>query len=538
MQPPTPRNAQPSADACADASADASADPGLRAAAASHGSQPALIYEDVTLSYRDLSRRAAAVWAALRRRGVTPGQLVAVQATNRIETLLTILSLIEAGVPFVPLHPRLTAAEAAPLIADAQPAHVLYEADILALAAAETMPTAEDSEAWAALPSADADPSVPLAILYTSGTSGMPKGAVLSRAAFWHSARASAQNLGFLPRDRWLLCLPLCHVGGLSIVTRCLQARSTVLLLPRFSAAAVLTAIQTRDATLLSVVPTMLAALLDADAADPARRVLPRLRAVLSGGADTPLALRQRSLDHGVQVLATYGLTEACSQVTVQTWQPAPPLPAVQAGCGLPLPGVQLAILPSGTDDTGTGDASAAVRADARALPAGVVGQICVRGPTVMTGYLRRKPLADGWFDTGDLGYVDDQGVLHVLSRRTDLIVRGGENVYPAEVEAALLTCSGVAAALVFGVDDPVWGAKVAAALVPLPDDPRALDDPSRFVLLAEQLAPRLAGFKRPRRVCFVRALPELANGKPDRRRAARDLADQLRPLPSSGLSA
>lgn len=481
----------------------------LRQAAAAAGAHLALIADGATLTYAELATRVAGVWSALQHRGIPLGAdaRVALQASNSIETLLTLLALAESGTPFVPLHPRLTPAEVAVLLADAQPAAVLRDADLRELA---TRPAPSSAPAdFAALPAVE--PRQPLAILYTSGTSGVPKGAVLSRAAFVASAWASAQNLGVLPDDRWLLCLPLCHVGGLSIVTRCLLARRAIVLLPRAEPNVILAAAEQGRATLLSVVPTTLASLLDADRAQQ----LSRLRAVLVGGAATPDPLYQRALDASLSPLRTYGLTEACSQVTTGRYAERRQF---QAGSGVPLFGITIQIRADADADP----------TDPAPLPPGTAGRICLAGPQLMSGYFRQPPRAPGSFDTGDLGFLDESGALHVLSRRSDLIVTGGENVYPAEVEAALLTCPDVAAALVFGVADPLWGARVAAALVPT----SLAVDPAWLSRVAEHLRPRLASFKRPRLWCTVPALPQLPNGKPDRRTAATQLAPDLAPLP------
>ena len=292
--------------------------------------------------------------------------------------------------------------------------------------------------------------TLPLALLYTSGTTGRPKGALLSRGAFAAAAAASAQNLGWQDDDRWLLAMPVCHVGGLSILTRCLLARRPVVLEPRFDPDAVLAAVVRERATLLSVVPTMLNALLERDA-DGA---LARLRAVLVGVAGTPFSLLEGCEARGIPAITTYGLTEACSQVTVQ--RPSLPLPRAARGSGEPLPGVHLSIR----------------RADGTVAEPGEVGRIHVGGPTLIDGYFRGpgRPLDrargdDGLFDTGDLGEIDAAGALHVHARRTDLIVTGGENVYPVEVEQRLEALPGVRRALVFGVPDERWGQIVAAAL-------------------------------------------------------------------------
>jgi O-succinylbenzoic acid--CoA ligase len=368
----------------------------------------------------------------------------------------------------------------------------------------------EDLAALDALPVPAPPPpasSLPLAVVYTSGTTGRPKGAVLSRRAFAAAAAASAQNLRWTDEDRWLLTLPVCHVGGLSIVTRCLSARRPVILEPRFDPDAVLASIVRERATLLSVVPTMLQALLERDRDN----ALGRLRAVLVGGAGAPFPLMEACADRKVAALATYGLTEACSQVTVQRLSDPP---RARRGSGEPLPGVEIQI---------------ALDSGAPARP-GEAGRIRVRGPTMMDGYFlgpERPPDpardAQGWFDTGDVGELDAAGTLHVHSRRTDLIVSGGENVYPVEVEERLEELPGVRRALVFGVPDERWGQIVAAALELAPGT--SLPD------LAAGVAASLAPHKRPRLACAVDALPLTASGKLERARAVERHGPALAPF-------
>jgi O-succinylbenzoic acid--CoA ligase len=410
---------------------------------------------------------------------------------------------MELGVAFVPVHPRLTADETARLLAQCAPARVLLEPDLAALA--DGPPRAEHTDGG---PRGDDDPRRALAVLYTSGTSGTARGARLSRGAFLASARASAEVLGDAPDDAWLLCLPLCHVGGLSILTRALRARRAVVMLGRFEPAAVLAALARHRPALLSVVPTMLHALLREDRAG----ALAAPRAVIVGGAACSAELLRECAARGIAARTTYGLTEACSQVTLQR---ARPRGTVEPGSGVALPGTSVRIA----------DAAGGSRA------AGQSGRILVRGPTLMDGYEGAAAAGAGpWFDTGDLGALDAQGRLFVHARRTDLIVTGGENVYPVEVEHALEALPGVARALVFGVADERWGQLVAALIEPAREaQPRLREE-----ALVTALATRLAPHKRPRRVHFVDAVPLLANGKPDRAGAAARYATLVRPFERS----
>lgn len=470
--------------------------------------------------FGDLAPAVEAVCARLAGRGAGQGTRVALVAPNALGTILVIHALLAMGAVLVPIHPRLTSIEVSALLDDARPDLVLRAPDLAALldeAGADLAALRQGGpRALAAAGPAAPDAAGDLAIVYTSGTTGRPKGAVLPRRAFCAAASGSAANLGVRDDDRWLLCMPLCHVGGLSIVTRCLLARRAVLLAPRFDPPAILASIARDRATLLSVVPTMLLALLEADRDN----VLARLRAVLVGGAGAPSRLLDECARRGVPALTTYGLTEACSQVTSQ--RPRDPRTR-EAGAGRPIQGVALRIGGAGPDG---------------------VGRIEIRGPVLFRGYFRGPGRApelpiddDGWFSTGDLGALDEAGRLHVAARRTDLIVTGGENVYPAEVEQVLESCAGVAGAVVFGVPDERWGQIVAAAIVPDRAAPGASSAaallPGLLAGLEATIAARLAPHKRPRRLCIVEALPLTAAGKLDRAGAAARFAGALAPFPA-----
>lgn len=464
------------------------------AAARDAPSRDALVWEGTVWSYATLAALSAAHGEALRAQGVGPGVRVAVRAHNHPAVLCTFFALMELGATAVILHPRLTEPESRALLHDASPV-----VDYVPTERAPIPPPA---------PREAQDEEI-IAMLFTSGTTGRPKAALLPRRAFLASARASAANLGWRDDDRWLLCLPIGHVGGLSVLTRALLARRCVVLHGRFDPGAVLESIVRDRATLLSVVPTMLRALLEADGDNR----LARLRAVLVGGATTPMPLLESCAARRVRALTTYGLTEACSQVSTQRLPPVGAPFVARAGCGPVLEGVEVAIL----REDGT-----------HALP-GEVGKIHVRGPSVMRGYLHHPPLDRGWLDTGDLGCFDTERSLHVMARRSDLIVTGGENVYPAEVEAALGELPGVQGAVVFGEEDPVWGQRVVAAIVrnrtnDLRDDDAWLS--ATWPLVVARLAPH----KRPRRVCLLDRLATQNTGKVDRLAVLREATPRLRP--------
>lgn len=461
---------------------------------------PAIVTEGQMLTYADLAGLVQKRTKELSNHGVCPGARVTLRATCDLETVVTFFSLLELEAAFVPIHPRLTQSEEQTIIDDVLPHVRIVGTNIECLNPNQSVSLDES------------DPIV--AIVYTSGTTGRPKGAVLTRSAFVASAHASEKNLGWKSNDRWLVCMPLAHVGGLSILTRCLAARTTIILEPKFDPEAVLQAIRREAATQISVVPTMLDALLQADREGDLRR----LRFLLVGGAAASPTLLEKAANHGLLAITTYGLTEACSQVTCQ---PLRVPGTLEPGSGLVLPGVKLRI----------------VRNDEQLAETNEVGFIQVRGPTLMRGYWlgpdklpRSSRTSEGWFVTGDLGALDEQGRLFVYARRTDLIVTGGENVYPAEVEAALERCAGISGAVVFGVPDERWGQVVAVALVMTPED--SATDTNRALAAFEEIATRLASHKRPRFFSITKEFARNATGKIDRAEVCRRASPHLQALP------
>lgn len=454
------------------------------AAASEAPDRDCLIADGRAWSYADVARRVRAALGLLRARGVERGDRVALTPRVDLDSVVWLYALFELGCPVVLLHSRLTDRERAVVLGEAQPLHVITE---------------RISENAGPVQGSTRDPirlDETLAIAYTSGSRGTPRGAVLSRGAFLASEAAHAANLGWISEDRWLLCMPPAHVGGLSILTRSLIARRCVVLSPGpFDPREVARTLAQHRVTLLSVVPTMLRRLLTLQ--EPRWTPSPELRAVLVGGAPFPDALRELAAKRRVPTVATYGCTEACSQIATQT-----PEQVGLRGSGPPLSGVEVRI---------AGD------------------EIQVRGDVLMDGYLGDDRsdapwTLDGWFRTGDFGSFLPDGQLLVRGRIDDLIVTGGENVAPQEVEAWLHTVPGIASACVFSLPHEEWGEEVVAAVV---------TDSTQYNAdaLRERLKRELAPHKRPKRICVIDALPLNRSGKIDRASVAALCSTQLRPI-------
>lgn len=496
----------------------------------------ALIADERTWTFAQLDAAANAVAWQLAAMGVGPGQRVALLMANSPAFVTWVHALPRVGAVLVPLNTRLAPAELAWQVQDVGAAMLVHDAENAEKAHAigqqvpglirmrvadaawdgqrsagasrqfdpETAAAVELGHEAAALLAGMRAGGTPLrehveldavhSIIYTSGTTGRPKGAQLTFGNHWWSAVSSCLNLGLVPGDRWLACLPLFHVGGLSILLRSVIYGIPVVLHRRFDAEAVNRAIDEQGVTIVSVVAVMLARMLDARGGKP---YPPHLRAVLLGGGPAPQPLLERATALGMPVLQTYGLTEAASQVCTLA-----PQDAVRklGSAGKPLFATRVRVM-----------------RDGRPATPGEVGEIQVAGPTVTPGYWNRpeataEALADGWLRTGDLGYMDDEGYLYVVDRREDLIISGGENVYPAEIEAVLLQHCAVLEAAVVGAPDARWG-QVPVAFVALRPGYSCTEEE-----LKAFCRERLAGYKVPARVTFLPELPKGASGKTLRR--------------------
>ncbi len=408
------------------------------------------------LDYAALEAEAVAAARRLAARGVRRDSLVTLTLPMGIEYAVVLQALIKLGAVACPLDPRLGAEERASALAGEQPALEVAEAGDL------TGPEAD-------LPLlGEHDLDATCTRVLTSGTAGSPRPVPLTYGNHLWSAVGSAFNLGVDPGDRWLCCVPPFHVSGLTILLRSAIYGTTAVLHDGFDVDRVAESLERDGITIVSLVTTMLTRLLDAGAA------IERPRAILVGGGPVPDEVLAEALALGATVVQTYGLTEACSQVTTL----APDESERKRGsAGRPLLTTRVRI------------------AD---------GEILVQGPTVAPGAADE----DGWLHTGDSGSIDPEGFLWVEGRRDDVIVTGGENVVPEEVEEVLAAHPDVAEAAVVGRPDPDWQNAVVALVVPRGG---SMPEPEE---LRSWCGSRLAPHKVPKRIELAEELPRTSSGK------------------------
>jgi len=407
--------------------------------ARAHPDAPAVTSADGSISYAELDRRVNAHVQALRDDGVEPGDVVPLAATLTVETIIALVGTPLLGAVPAPYGPHRVDTDGAVI-----------------------------EKAYAIVP--------------TSGSAGHPRGVVLTPRNITAAVEASRSRLGNDSRDRWLLTLPLFHVGGLSVIWRSFTAGGSVELHEGFDAVAVARSLRGRSVSMASLVPTMLHRILEVDPGPYGR-----IKGVLLGGAPASRDLVERGLAAGLPVLQTYGMTETCSQiVTVEPgkeWQSL-------GTAGRLLDGFALSI-----DE----------------------GEILVDGPAVSPGYLGEAPRI-GPYRTGDLGRFDDEGRLIVVGRIGDVIVTGGENVHASVVESAIEAHPAVSNAVVVAIADDEWGEMVVAVVE---------GEPSAATAVKEATEQRLARHELPKRWVFVGQLPLLPSGKPDRKAALAEAVEE-----------
>ncbi|WP_320776813.1 long-chain fatty acid--CoA ligase [Streptomyces sp. CRN 30] len=463
----------------------------------------ALVEGDLRLTFGQVWQNALARAGALAGLGVRPGDRVALMAPNTAEFPQAYYAIAAAGGVVVPVHLLLSAEEVEHVLTDSgstlllcHPAQAETGTAAARAAGVRVVVLGEEFAKLAAdaapLPSyVTRDADDPAVVFYTSGTTGVPKGALLSHFNLVMNATVNAFDANDIrPEDIALGALPLFHAFGQTVSMNSVwRAGATLVLLPRFDAARAVELMVREKVDTFHGVPTMFVALAAAAAGAEA---LPALRVCVSGGASLPVAVLERFEEaFGARIYEGYGLSETSPAAAVN--QPA--FGAKPGTIGHPLWGVDVEI------------ARADVEGRVELLPPGALGEVVVRGHNVFSGYLGRpeataEAMADGWFRTGDLGTKDDEGFLRIVDRKKDVIIRGGYNVYPREVEEVLARHPGIAQVAVIGLPDDLHGEEICAVVVPAPGtEPDAAG-------ITEWSKEHLGRHKYPRRVEFTDALP------------------------------
>ena len=468
----------------------------LTEAARDHGTRPALLQDDLRVTYRELEALAARFAGLLQEHGAGAGDRVALLLPNEPAFVGAYYGALRLGAIVVPLNPLLRRAEIESRIDDSgarllvAPAGRAQELD--GVTAALVNPAAA-AQAEPVEEVADREAGGPAVLLYTSGTSGGAKGAELTHVGLRTNATFLARDvLGLTPSDVILGSTPLSHVLGQSgVMNAAIALGACVALMPRFDAAAALDLMRREGAGVFLGVPTMCKALLQA--AEPLETVPPLRVAHIGGAPLPPETLRAFEARFDCPVLEGYGMTETGTASSHRRGQTVKP-----GSVGTPAEGIELRIADLAGAD----------------LPAGETGEVLVRGPWLMRGYWRNPEAtraavdADGWLATGDIGYLDEDGYLFLVDRRKDVILRGGYTVYPREVEDVLHEHPAVQEAAVVGVPDETLGEEVVALVVPRPG---ATCDPEE---IGEFTRARVAAYKYPRLVVVVDRLPRGPTGK------------------------
>lgn len=450
------------------------------------------------ITYAQLRRSANQQAATLRRLGIAAGDRVAIHSANRVEMLELLFACARIGAVMVPLNHRLSAGELETVLADCGPSLLLEEpgrALDISVPCTRLPLVSAAADAPALDERLSVDPNAPLLILYTGGTTGVPKGAILTQATMQWNAWNTIAGWGLRPTDVAPAFTPFFHTGGLNVLATPLFCLGGTVVLPEgasFEPDTALRVIEEEGCTWVFMVPTMFTMLIR-DPRFDARRMA-SVRALMSGGAPCPQSLFEAYWALGLPLRQGYGLTEAGPNTFGADLEAVRARPGT---VGAPLPHVEVRL----------------VRADGTECDADEVGELTVRGGHVMPGYFGRpresaEALRDGWLHTGDLARRDADGYFYISGRRKEMFISGGENVFPAEIEEALLTHADVAEAAVVGVTDATWG-EVGRAFVVV----RAGAAPGAEALKA-WCREKLAHYKVPKAFCFVEALPRSAAGK------------------------
>jgi o-succinylbenzoate---CoA ligase len=459
----------------------------------------AVYFQEKSLTFKELFERAYDAAGQLQGYGLRRNQFVGVLLKNHLDTVVILFALQLIGVQAVILNNRLTSQELNWQLHDSQAKFLITEQDfsdvkfeIKKIVKQELfMSTIEEPIIVDEISLDDV-----CTVMYTSGTTGKPKGVIQTYGNHWGSAVGSALNLGITENDCWLCSVPLFHISGYSILMRSIIYGMPVVLHDNFDAQKTIADIAHKKITIMSVVGTMLSRVVESLNES---RLPVHFRCMLLGGGPAPLPLLQACKQKEIPVFQTYGMTETASQIV--TLSPEYSISKL-GSAGKPLFLSQLQIR----------------NEDGLAAEPGEAGEIVVKGPNVTKGYLNRPDATkgkfqNGWFSTGDIGYLDEEGFLFVLDRRSDLIISGGENIYPAEIESVILAHPDIEDVGITGIENDTWGQVPVAFVVKKPGAKVTAYD------LQQHCLQHLAKYKVPKEYYFISELPRNAAKKLLRRK-------------------
>lgn len=470
--------------------------------------RPVLRYQERDHGFNEVVEQAGRLAQAMKKRGVRKGDRVVLVAKNKPEWVISMLAALAAGAILVPVNPALTGSEIGYIVAHSEPAMIFADADLVSMIGAVSggsiLVAFDGTEAggWESLLSeghagmewVDCEPDDPAAIFYTSGTTGRPKGVLLSQRALLAITDVTCGNFSLRPGDSTLISNSLSFIYPLMInCLSCIRSGATAVLQDRFHPEQVLRTIERERITLFMGVPTMFTMMLNW--AQDNTVDVSSLRFCVSAGSSLPWNVVRRFKEHfGVTLYDLWGQTEG---TPITSYDPAREPEGRPDSCGRALPGCGVRII----DDNGWD------------MPAGEVGEVLLTGPNVMLGYYKNpqataETLRDGWVYTGDLGKLDADGYLYIVGRKRDMIIRGGANVYPVEIEEALYAHPAILECAVIGVPDELYGEVIKACIVTRSGEPVLAGE------LQQHCRARLAEYKIPNMFEFLEELPKGPTGK------------------------